>query len=129
MSSCIAIYNLCIPVEDWQDTFTFVDADNDDAAVDIDDARAQIYGSDDSLLFDLTVGDGITISSAPLTSNQNILTLAIAYADIKAYNDSVSNAVTTGYWDLLVQRNVDSLLKRYLRGTVDFPKLYTPSIS
>ena len=122
MSSCIAIYNLCIPVEDWQEIFTFVDADNDDAAVDIDDARAQIYGSDDSLLFDLTVGDGISIAD-------NVVALSIPYADIKAYNDSVSNAVTTGYWDLLVQRNVDSLLKRYLRGTVDFPKLYTPSIS
>ena len=102
--------------------FTFVDADNDDAAVDIDDARAQIYGSDDSLLFDLTVGDGITIVD-------NVVTLAIAYADIKSYNDSISNVATVGYWDLLVQRNVDSLLKRYLRGTVDFPKLYTPSIS
>ena len=115
-------FDLIIPVEDWDLDLAFIDGSNDDAAIEINTARAQIYDLDGALLFDLTEGDGITV-------NGNVVTLEISFADMDAYNTSVANVDTTGQWDMLVQRAVDSKLKRWFYGAVTFPKKLTTSIS
>ena len=115
-------FDLIIPVEDWDLDLAFIDGSNDDAAIEIDTARAQIYDLDGALLFDLTEGDGITV-------NGNIVTLEISFADIDAYNTSVANVDTTAQWDMLVRRAVDSKLKRWFYGAVSLPKKLTTSIS
>lgn len=116
ISSCIPIVDLCIPLEDWSETFQF--EDEDASAISIDDARMVIKTADGvTELFDLTV------ANARVTITDNVVAVQLAYADLAA------NTETEGVWDLLIQRAADSKLKRWLRGAVTFPLAVTPDIS